>query len=95
MKLASSFSTAVMSDLKKIRNRNEKKVLRAMEKLFEEVSANLLTDKDLCDIYALALNTLPCQYAQPGTIILGTTPEDLVERAVLSAYDSVVERPKD
>lgn len=80
--------------LNKIRNRVEKMVIASMVRLFENVSAELLMDKDICDIYALALNRLPCQYAQPGTIVLGRLPEQDVDDAVQAAYDSVVDNPK-
>lgn len=81
-------------ELDKICNRNERKVLLAMERLFATVSGQLLTDKDKADIYALALNILPAAYAHPGTIVLGGIPDELVDQAVLSAYDSVVSHPK-
>lgn len=81
--------------LHKVRNRTEKMVMMAMDRLFKSVSSEILTDKDRCDIYALALNRLPSQYAQSGTIILGRLPESDVDEAVLSAYDSVIHNPKE
>ena len=80
--------------LERIQNRNERKVREAMVRLFSTVSAELLTDQDRCDIYALALNILPAAYAQPGTIVLGSITDELADQAVLSAYDSVVTNPK-
>lgn len=77
-----------------IRNRTEKRVLSCMQKVLTDADRATLTDKDICDIYALALNSLPSRYTQPGTIVLGRIPEEAVEEAVRSAWDNVVKHPK-
>ena len=84
----------------RVRNRNERRVIRVMEKLLAEPqrqsTAQLLSIKDLQDIYALALNHLPARYAQPGTIVVGDPVRDEDAReAVMDATDTVISRPKD
>lgn len=77
-----------------IRNRTERMVLTSMERILPEMEDRTLTEKDKCDIYALACNSLPSRYTQPGTIVLGRTPQDMVDEAVRAAYESVVNNPK-
>lgn len=80
--------------LDQIRNRTEKRVLASMARLLPQWDDSSLSDKDKCDIYALACNSLPSRYAQPGTIILGRLPEKAVDDAVRAAYENVVQNPK-
>lgn len=92
--------TTCLVDFSKVRNRNEKKILRAIEDFIErEGDASrlaLLSEKDWQDIYALALNHLPARYAQPGTIVIGDPVRDEdANTAILEAFDIVFNRPKD
>ena len=84
----------------KVRNRNEKLVLAALEEFLASERCqdfrDLLNTKDLQDIYALALNRLPARYAQPGTIIIGNpvrTPDAM--QAVMEAFEAVSNHPKE
>lgn len=79
-----------------VRNRNEVRVIRAMERFLEERGIIELSEKDRCDIYAFALNVLPARYVQKGTIVLRDPVRDsTVEKAVLAAYERVTFNPKD
>ena len=83
-----------------VRNRNEKMVLAALETfLMSERGQSyqeLLSIKDLQDIYALALNQLPARYAQSGTIVIGNPVRDFDARqAVMEAFETVLHHPKD
>lgn len=79
-----------------VRNRNEVRVVKAMERFFQERDIPELSGKDRCDIYAFALNALPARYAQKGTIVLRDPVRDsTVEKAVRAAYERVTFNPKD
>ena len=83
-------------DFSRVRNRNEKRVLNALEQVLADKPGLKLSDaKDVQDIYALALNRLPARYAQPGTIVVGdpVRDEDAMQ-AVMEAYEIVINRPK-
>lgn len=82
-----------------VRNRNEKRVFKALARLLEDnrgrAKVELLDAKDFQDIYALALNQLPARYAQPGTIVVGDPVRDEdAARAVMEACEIVANRPK-
>ncbi len=86
-------------DFSAVKNRNEKKVIKAMEKFYEKYKGTarieLLSTKDYQDVYALVLNALPARYTQNSTIVLGdpVREEDIVE-AVFDAFDTVLNHPK-
>jgi len=78
-----------------IRNRNEGRVIRTMRELLRKKGNPLISDKDLQDIYALALNVLPPRYTQRGTIVLrDPVSTNEVYEAVEDAYDRVMAWPK-
>ena len=83
------------ADFFNIRNRNETRVVKELDKFLHEKNALLMSNKDIQDVYALALNMLPPRYAQRGTIVLRdpVTKED-ISAAVKDAYSYVMERPK-
>ena len=79
-----------------IRNRNESRVLKIMQHVMDTPPYYRPSAKDLHDIYALSLNSLPARYAQQGTIILRDPVRDKdIETAVRKAFAIVVENPKD
>lgn len=83
-----------------VRNRNEKLVLKSLNAFMESARGRsykeLMTSKDMQDIYALALNQLPARYAQSGTIIIGNpVREDDAVQAVLEAFETVLSHPKE
>jgi hypothetical protein len=82
-------------DFFNIRNRNEGRVIKALQELLQRKGSPWISEKDLQDIYALALNVLPPRYTQRGTIVLR---DPVTKREILAAledaYDQVVERPK-
>jgi hypothetical protein len=82
-------------DFSHIRNRNEGRVVKELGNLLRQKNNALLSEKDVQDIYALALNALPPRYAQRGTIVLKdpVRREEIVE-ALEEAYSFVMERPK-
>jgi hypothetical protein len=57
-------------DLTKVRNRNEVRVVAAMQKVLAD--ANGFCGCQLCveDVYALCLNQIPSHYVQSGAIVL-------------------------
>jgi len=82
-------------DFFNIRNRNEGRVIKALPEFLQKKGNILLSEKDLQDIYALALNALPPRYTQRGTIVLlDPVSKRAILAAVEDAYDQVVMRPK-
>ncbi|OBQ56191.1 late competence development ComFB family protein [Halodesulfovibrio spirochaetisodalis] len=78
-----------------IRNRNEGRVIKTIQKVLETPPYYKPSEKDLFDIYALSLNSLPARYAQQGTIVLRDPVRDSdIEDAVRKAFAIVVENPK-
>ena len=74
-------------DLSRIYNKNEKRVVLAMEKYLATINDWEPEGLDVQDIYALALNSLPPRYVQDGTIVFNepvkrTDIEHAVEVAV-------------
>jgi hypothetical protein len=81
-------------DVTKIRNRNEGRVCRLLEKVLTEEQAYILDPLDVQDIYALALNLLPSRYRQQGSIVLSEPVKDAhIESAIRRAMRTVLERP--
>lgn len=81
--------------MENIRNRQETRVAEHLRKQLEQ-------DPDFCgcrlcveDVYAIALNALPAQYVQAGSLVLrNQAPSDQdVSRAVEDATDIVRVRP--
>ena len=84
------------ADLFNIRNRNEGRVARFLSELLKQKGSPLISDKDLQDIYALALNALPPRYTQRGTIVLrDPVLKKEIKDAVEDAFDRVMDQPKD
>ena len=81
-------------DLSRIYNKNEKRVVLAMEKILGAMDNWEPEPLDIQDIYALALNQLPPRYVQEGTIVFNE-PIRIgdVERVVQEAIDKVKESP--
>jgi len=81
-------------ELSSIRNRNEIRVARLLEKLLTEEAEGPVDSLDVQDIYALALNLLPSRYRQYGTIVLSEPVKDAhIESAIRRAMRTVKERP--
>ena len=79
-----------------IRNRNELRVIKAMQEALGALAPGQTPDSlDVEDVYALALNNLPPRYTQRGSIVLNepVTDADIVE-AVHEAIATVRQRPK-
>jgi hypothetical protein len=82
-------------DLAKIRNKNEVRVARLLEKILGEDGFGLSDPIDIQDAYALALNLLPSRYRQAGTIVLSEPVKDShIESAIRRAVRTVGDRPK-
>lgn len=83
------------TDMRHIRNRNEKRVLTILLEALEE-SHHELSPKDVQDVYACALNLLPARYAHEGTIILrDPVKKEDVQTAVRTAIERILENPKE
>jgi hypothetical protein len=81
-------------DLSRILNRNEKRVVMAMDKVFAAIDDWEPQALDIQDIYALALNSLPPRYVQEGTIVFKESVRNAeIEQAVLMAVDKVRKKP--
>ena len=81
-------------DLSRILNRNEKRVVMAMDKVFAAIDDWEPQALDIQDIYALALNSLPPRYVQEGTIVFKESVRNAeIEQAVLMAMDKVRKKP--
>lgn len=80
-------------DLSRIQNKNERRVVLAMEKILTALNWNPEA-LDVQDIYALALNNLPPRYVQEGTIVFNEpVRREEVERVVQDAIDKVRNSP--
>lgn len=81
-------------NLTKIRNKNEVRVARLLEKMLAAEGDSVSDPLDIQDIYALALNILPSRYRQVGTIVLSEPVKDThIESAIRRAMRTVQERP--
>lgn len=82
-------------DLSKIKNRNERRVVECMHEVLEREYGDFsFDDLDVQDIYALALNLLPAQYAQQGSIVLSKRIPDFEIRSCLrQAVERVLDNP--
>jgi hypothetical protein len=81
-------------DLSRIVNRNEKRVVQAMDKVFAAIEDWEPEALDIQDIYALALNALPPRYVQEGTIVFNESVRNAeIEQAVRKAVDKVRSKP--
>lgn len=82
-------------NLTKIRNKNEVRVARLLDKMLATAEGESVSDPlDIQDIYALALNILPSRYRQVGTIVLSEPVKDShIESALRRAMRTVQERP--
>ncbi|MCF8025410.1 MAG: late competence development ComFB family protein [Desulfobacteraceae bacterium] len=82
------------ADLSGIRNRNELRVLKMMERVLDEypgVSRDVL---NIQDIYALALNLLPARYTQQFSIVLDDPVDDWqIRKALCNAVEKVRDNP--
>lgn len=81
-------------DLSRIHNRNEKRVVQAMDQIFAAIEDWEPEALDIQDIYALALNALPPRYVQEGTIVFNESVRSAeIEQAVRKAVDKVRSKP--
>ena len=80
-------------DLTHVTNKNEKRVVLAMEKILSAMNWEPET-LDIQDIYALSLNRLPPRYVQDGTIVFNESVTRIeIERVVQEAVDKVKSSP--
>jgi len=80
-------------DLSKIYNKNEKRVVLAMEKILGKMEDWEPEPLDIQDIYALSLNRLQPRYVQEGTIVFNepiriADVESVVQDAINQVKDS-------
>jgi len=81
-------------DLSRIYNKNEKRVVVAMEKILGKMADWEPEPLDIQDIYALSLNRLPPRYVQEGTIVFNEPIRIAeVERVVQEAVEKVKDSP--
>ena len=81
-------------NLSRIYNKNEKRVVLAMEKYLSDNEDWEPDALDIQDIYALALNSLPPRYVQDGTIVFNEPVKRAdIENAVKDAVDKVRSSP--
>ena len=81
-------------DLSRIYNKNEKRVVLAMEKILSAIEDWEPEALDIQDIYALTLNSLPPRYVQEGTIVFNEPVKITeVEKAVHKAIEKVRSTP--
>jgi len=83
------------TNLGRIRNKNEKRVLKAMESVLPTVEGFCNCDLCVADVYAATLNSIPAHYIQYGGIALRATPEtqEEVETAVRQAAQIIIDKP--
>lgn len=82
-------------DLQKIRNRNEKRVVKLMQEILDTYYEDYIFEQlDIEDIYALTLNLLPARYVQHGSIILQDRLSDFeIKSKVREATERVLDNP--
>jgi Late competence development protein ComFB len=81
-------------DLSKIRNKNEVRVARILDRMLSAEEGLAVDPLDIQDVYALALNILPSRYRQLGSIVLSEPVKDAhIESAIRRALRTVQERP--
>lgn len=81
-------------DLSRIYNKNEKRVVVAMENYLATIEGWEPEALDVQDIYALALNSLPPRYVQDGTIVFNEPiKRSDIENAVKVAVEKVRKSP--
>lgn len=81
-------------DLSRIYNKNEKRVVLAMENYLATITDWEPEALDIQDIYALALNSLPPRYVQDGTIVFNEPVKRTdIEHAVKVAVGKVRKSP--
>ncbi len=82
-------------DFSAVHNRNESRVFKELKKLYPELPREACESKAIQDIYALALNSLPARYTQPGSIVLRDPVRiEHIQTALREAVDTVTGRPK-
>lgn len=82
-------------DFSAVHNRNESRVLKELKKMYPELPQAARESKAIQDIYALALNSLPARYTQPGSIVLREPVRiEHIQAALREAVDMVIGRPK-
>jgi hypothetical protein len=79
-------------DLRRITNRNEKRVVIAMKELLEETDDWTPEALDVQDIYALSLNRLSPRYVQEGTIVFNEPIKKEEIESVVKEAIAIVKR---
>ncbi len=82
-------------DLSRVRNRNEHRVVQCMNEIIIGLGVPPMSEQQIFDVYAYALNQLPARYAQTGTIVLrDPVKKKDIMRIVAVALDHVRNNPK-
>ena len=83
------------TNLEKIRNKNEKRVINAMTSVLPEIKNFCGCGLCVADVYAATLNSLPAHYIQFGGMALRATPEkeEDVQAAVRQAVELISDNP--
>lgn len=76
-------------NMENIRNRNETRVIAAMQQALAEYPSFQPQDLDLQDIYAYTLNILPPRYVQSGTIVLN---EEVNHQFILEKVHEAIQK---
>ncbi len=83
-------------DFSAVHNRNEARVLKELKKMYSELPEAARNSKAIQDIYALALNSLPARYTQPGSIVLREPVRvEHIQAAIREAAGTASIRPKE
>jgi hypothetical protein len=88
-------STFAEINFSAVHNRNESRVLKELKKIYADLPKKARESKAIQDIYALALNSLPARYTQPGSIVLRDPVRvEHIQAALREAVEMVAGRPK-
>ena len=84
------------TDFSAVHNRNESRVLKELKKLYAELPPAARGPKAIQDVYALALNSLPARYTQPGSIVLREPVRtEHIQAAIREAAGTASVHPKE
>ena len=83
-------------DFSAVHIRNEARELKELKKMYPDLPEAVRNPKAIQDVYALALNSLPARYTQPGSIVLREPVRtEHIQAAIREAAGTASVHPKE